>query len=66
MPRPTVEIGVFEVLHETDSALLCVVEDLEEVWIPKSQIDDDSDVTGSGDVGNLVIPEWLAIEKELV
>lgn len=32
----------------------------DEVWIPKSQIHEDSEVTESGDEGNLVITRWLA------
>ena len=49
---------------ETADALLCLVDDLE-VWIPKSQIDDDSEVTKRGDKGELIIPEWLAVERGL-
>ena len=51
-------------LRETDKALLCDV-DGEEVWIPKSQIQDDSEVTEKGDMGILAIPAWLADEKGL-
>jgi len=50
--------------HETDMALKCIIEG-KEYWIPKSQIDDDSEVSALGDEGTLVIPEWLAIEKGL-
>ncbi len=53
------------VKHETDAALLCRV-DGEDVWIPKSRILDGTDVERPGDVGTLVIPEWLAVEKGLV
>ena len=55
-----------EVIRETDKALLVSVEG-EEIWIPISQIDDDSEVynmeTGPG---TLIIPMWLALEKGLV
>lgn len=51
-------------MRETDKALLCRIED-EEVWIPKSQITDDSEVYKQGDDGTLVITEWLANEKGL-
>jgi len=34
-------------------------------WIPQSQIDDDSEVYKEGDVGTLVISEWIAEKKEL-
>ena len=36
------------------------------VWIPQSQIDDDSEVWKLGDKGKLVVSEWIAIQKELV
>ncbi len=46
-------------------ALWCSIEG-EEVCIPQSQIDDDSEVWKPGQEGKLVISEWLAIQKELV
>jgi len=39
--------------------------DFDEVWIPKSQIHEDSEVNEMGDVGNLVITRWLAEQKGL-
>ena len=36
------------------------------VWIPKSQIDDDSEVYKKGTEGLLVITEWIALQKELI
>lgn len=52
------------VLKETEAAILIDV-DGDEIWIPKSQIHEDSQVRELGDRGELVIPEWLAIEKGL-
>lgn len=60
-----VEIAA-EVVYETEDALKCNTGDPEHVWIPKSQIMDESEVWKDGDSGVLVIPEWLAIEKNLV
>ncbi len=53
-------------LKEADSglALLCEI-DGEAVWIPHSQIDDDSEVFEEGHHGNLVISAWLAEQKGL-
>lgn len=65
MPRPTVSIDDVEAVRETENALLCNIGG-EEVWIPKSQIHDDSEVFEEGHSGTLVIPEWLATEKKLV
>lgn len=59
------EIEGVTVERETAKAILCNVEG-KAVWIPKSQITDDSEVYKSGTDGKLVIPEWLAMEKELV
>jgi hypothetical protein len=59
-----VEVEVTEVIAETDKAILCVI-DGEQVWIPTSQIDANSEVWKYGDDGALVIPRWLAEEKEL-
>jgi len=49
-------------VKDTGKALLVLL-DGEEVWIPHSQIDEDSEVYGEGDEGTLVITEWFA-EKE--
>jgi len=41
-------------------------EDGEEVWIPISQLDDDTEIwedSEIGEEGKLVIPEWLATKK---
>ena len=35
-------------------------------WIPRSQIDDDSEVWRLGQKGVLVISEWIALQKGLV
>ena len=52
-------------LKETDQALLCEIEG-EERWIPKSQIDDDSEVYAEGHTGLLVVNEWWAEREGLV
>lgn len=49
-------------LKESDKALLVNIEG-EDRWIPKSQIDDDSEVFAQGHSGMLVVNEWWA-EKE--
>lgn len=61
----TVEFEDVEARTESDKALLCVVDGVE-VWIPKSQIDDDSEVYEKGHTGKLVVTEWIATEKGLV
>ena len=49
----------------TDRAILCEIEG-EKFWIPLSQVHDDSSVYELDDVGELVITEWIALEKNLV
>lgn len=58
------------VVRGTDKALLVRIPDTDfedvGVWIPKSQIHDDSEVfeeDGPGNEGTLVISKWLAVEK---
>lgn len=53
-------------VHETDHALLVRTIEGDEVWIPLSQIDDDSEVFAEGTEGTLVIPAWLAEDRGLV
>jgi hypothetical protein len=51
-----------ECMKETASALLVLV-DGDPFWIPKSVIDDDSEVSVAGDKGDLIIATWFA-ERE--
>jgi gentisate 1,2-dioxygenase len=49
---------IAELIHETEQAYLIDDGD-REVWIPKSQVEyQEADL--------FMIPEWLAIEKELI
>jgi hypothetical protein len=53
-----------ECVGETDKAILVNVPDLDdEVWVPKSQLDDDSEVYKLGTDGTLVVSDWLAEKK---
>lgn len=62
--KEKVSIEDVVVLRATDKAILCSI-DGDEVWIPKSQVDDDSEVWQDGDEGTLVISAWLAKVKGL-
>lgn len=53
-----------ECLRQTDNAILCDI-DGEQVWIPLSQVDDDSEVIDEGDCGRLVVSRWIAEAKGL-
>jgi hypothetical protein len=61
----TVEFANVVVEVETAMAILCWI-DGEKVWIPKSQIDDASEVYKDGDRGVLVVTEWIAKQKGLI
>lgn len=57
-------------IKETDKAILVRVASVDgkgpstEAWVPKSQLHpEENEINESGDVGMLVIREWLAIEK---
>lgn len=59
------EVVAFEevrAIGATALAVLCVIDD-DKVWVPLSQIHDDSDVWRKGDHGTLVVRSWWA-EKE--
>lgn len=49
----------------TDSSMLCRI-DGADYWIPRSQVDESSEIEELGDEGNLTIPEWLAVDRGLV
>lgn len=51
-------------IRDTSAAVLVDVDGIE-VWIPKSLIDEDSEVYKADTDGELIIPEWLATEKGL-
>jgi hypothetical protein len=36
------------------------------IWIPKTQISDDSEVWKEGDSGTLIISEWIAAQKGII
>jgi hypothetical protein len=63
MNTETVCIDYDEEIRETEAATLYRIDD-REVWIPKSQIEQDFLHTGGG--GHIEIPVWLAEKKELV
>lgn len=61
----TVEFSVEAVEAETDKAILVEIEG-EKVWVPKSQIDDDSEVySKESGGGTLIVTEWWAKKNGL-
>jgi len=52
-------------IKQTASALLCVIEGKER-WVPRSCVDDDSEVYQESQEGTLVVSEWWATKAGLV
>jgi hypothetical protein len=50
---------------QTDKALLCDFGD-KEVWVPQSQIHDNSDVWQVGDKGDLMVSVWWATKAGVI
>lgn len=61
MSDDVVTIGDATVIRETNAAVLVRVEE-EDFWIPKSQIDDTSEIWSlkNAGPGDLVVPRWFA------
>ncbi len=57
-----VDIEVVEIRARTDAAILVVITDDDEVWLPLSQIEIDDD----GSCPVITMPYWLAETKGLV
>lgn len=53
----------FEILHETDDAIL--VEKDPDIWLPKSKIEYD-ETASTGDTIDVEVPEWLAEDRGLI
>jgi hypothetical protein len=65
MSGEVVEFEGCECNAETTAAIRVKVEG-KRIWIPKSQVDENSEVYKKGTEGKLVITEWIATQKGLV
>lgn len=63
--KDKVEFEDVTAIAESELALQVVIAGLR-IWMPKSQIDDDSEVWKNGQQGTLVVSEWIAREKRLI
>jgi len=52
-------------LAESDRAIRVEIEGDQAVWIPKSQVDDESEVKAPGDEGRLVVTKYIVEQREL-
>lgn len=60
--RESVTIEGVTALRATEAALLVEI-DGAQVWIPQSQIDDESEVWEPGQEGDLIVSKWIADQK---
>lgn len=60
----TEAIADVKTIRETAKALLCRI-GKRDVWVPKSQIHDDSEVYKQGHEGKLVLSQWFAEQEGL-
>jgi hypothetical protein len=61
--------GLWCCIHETAAAILVEKkgkEDEEPLWVPKSQLSDDSEVWSIEDEGELVVTHWWAEKRGFV
>lgn len=62
-----IDIAGCETVRDTEKAILVKIPRHEgEVWIPRSQIDDQSHVGHLPGIGELLISKWIAEQKGLV
>jgi hypothetical protein len=62
----SLEYFTCEVKHETDAAYL-LNDGLQDIWIPKSQIEDEETSLKDGvEYLDFCIPEWLALQKGMI
>jgi hypothetical protein len=54
------------IIRETEKAILCDVGKDKPAWIPKSMIDDDSEIREVGESGEITISEWFARKEGLI
>lgn len=66
MSRENVDLRHLAVNHRTADAILVVNLNLEDVWLPMSQIEDFEVESHDPYVVSIEIPQWLAEEKGLI
>lgn len=59
-------LGYGHAKAQSEKALLVELHEHGELWIPKSQIHDDSEVYSLGHDGDVVVTLWWAEKRELV
>jgi hypothetical protein len=60
-----IHLDVERIVRETDKAFLLLLEDGEEVWIPKNQVADADDYAEGDENCSISVTEWIANQKGL-
>ena len=60
----TVEIEDTKCIRETEAAILVLIDD-KEVWVPQSQVSDDSEVSRYGDAGTFSYRRMVRNSKRI-
>jgi hypothetical protein len=58
-------VEAVECIRNTDKAILVVLVNGEEHWVPQSHIHEDSEVFKRDDKGKLIITKWIAHQRKL-
>lgn len=54
------EVPDVVIVRDTGKAFLCKLEEGAQIWVPKSVVDESSEVSDVGDAGTLVVQSWFA------
>lgn len=65
MERETIEFQNVQCIAETDKAIRCRILE-KSYWIPKSQVEHDSEVFRKEQHGTLIVTQWWATKEGLV
>ena len=66
MSDAKVSLGAGRAIKETEKAVLIETKEHAELWVPKSQIHDDSEVFEEGTSGRVVVRAWWARKEGLM
>lgn len=65
MRDATAQIGYGRAIRSTEAAVLVDI-GTEEIWVPRSQIVEESEIQDDGDEGELWTTEWWAKQRGLI
>ena len=66
MMTESVSYNDCKIVHDTHDAILVLIPEVDEgdpVWVPQSQVHEDSEIWRKGDAGTLTVTQWIAEQK---